>query len=110
MFLHCRGQDLQPKDCGVHCGERFQELRDRLPAGTALKPGGSPAAGVPDFDNGRLVEVLGMRLRWFAESIEDTVRSLQLHLSGHTSGGPTASARKRLIRCGGSYIAGYRGG
>lgn len=58
-------------------GENFPKLRDRLPTGEALKPGDFPAAGKPDIDNRRSVEVLGMTYRSLADSIRDTVKSLQ---------------------------------
>lgn len=58
-------------------GENFPLLRDGLPTGEALKPGDFPAAGKPDIDNRRSVEVLGMTYRSLADSIVDTVKSLQ---------------------------------
>lgn len=58
-------------------GENFPQLRDRLPTGEALKPGDFPAAGKPDIDHRRSVEVLGMTYRSLADSIRDTVKSLQ---------------------------------
>lgn len=56
--------------------EKFPQLSDRLPTGTALEPGGFPAR-IPDFDNRRSVEVLGMTYRSVVESTVDTVKSLQ---------------------------------
>lgn len=57
--------------------DKFPQFRDALPTGEVLESGGFPAAGVPDFDNRRSVEVLGMRYRSLAESIEDVVKSMQ---------------------------------
>lgn len=59
-------------------GEKFPKSRYRLPTGEALKTGDFPVVGMPDFDNRRSVEVLGMRYRSLAHSIEDTVKSWQL--------------------------------
>lgn len=58
-------------------GEKFPQLRDRLPTGEALKPGDFPAAGTSDLDNRRSVEVLGITYRSLEESVVDTVKSLQ---------------------------------
>lgn len=58
-------------------GEKFPQLKDRLPTGDALKPGDFPEAGTPDFDNRRSVEVLGLTYRSLEESVVDTVKSLQ---------------------------------
>lgn len=58
-------------------GEKFPQLKDRLPTGDALKPGDFPAAGTPNFDNRRSVEVLGLTYRSLEESVVDTVKSLQ---------------------------------
>lgn len=57
--------------------EKFPQLRDKLPTGEALKSGDFPAAGTPDFDNSRSVDVLGITYRSLTESIVDTVKSLQ---------------------------------
>lgn len=57
--------------------ENFPDLSDRLPKGENLKSGDFPAGGIPDLDNRRSVEVLGMKYRSFTESVVDTAKDLQ---------------------------------
>jgi len=65
------------KEIAEIIGEAFPELREKLPAGEALKPGDYPGGGTYGFDNGRSKQVLGLTYRSLKESIVDTVKSLQ---------------------------------
>ncbi|MCJ1426180.1 methylglyoxal reductase (NADPH-dependent) gre2 [Sticta canariensis] len=58
-------------------GEKFPQLRGRWPTGEALKTGDFPATGMPGFDNSRSVEALRITCSSLAESIANTVKSLQ---------------------------------
>ncbi|MCJ1470689.1 methylglyoxal reductase (NADPH-dependent) gre2, partial [Pseudocyphellaria aurata] len=57
--------------------DEFPYMRDRLPTGEALKNGDFPAEGIPEIDNRRSVEVLGMTYRSLRESVVDNINRLQ---------------------------------
>lgn len=56
-------------------GEKFPQLRGKLPTGKELEEDDFSAARMPSFDNRRSVEVLGMTYRSLAESIVDVVKA-----------------------------------
>ncbi|KAJ8071085.1 hypothetical protein OCU04_001430 [Sclerotinia nivalis] len=56
--------------------KNFPEYEEELP-GRDVEGGGYPEEGVHKFDNGRAVNVLGLRYRGLEESIVDLVRSLK---------------------------------
>ncbi|MCJ1464135.1 methylglyoxal reductase (NADPH-dependent) gre2 [Pseudocyphellaria aurata] len=78
-FLIVAGKYNDKQIMGIigHKFPQFRQPRVYLPTGEALETGNLSAPRVPDFDNRRSVEVLGMRYRSLAESIEDAVKSLQ---------------------------------
>lgn len=59
-------------------GKNFKQYAEGLPTGKALEPGDLPPEDKrPEFDNGRSVEVLGLKYRSLEESVVDTVKSLE---------------------------------
>lgn len=65
------------KEIAEIIGDAFPELKENLPSGEALKPGGYPEKGTYGFDNARSKSVLGLTYRSLRETIVDTVKSLQ---------------------------------
>jgi nucleoside-diphosphate-sugar epimerase len=58
--------------------KNFPDLKDKLPQGDARKGGELPdASQLPQYDNSRVKEVLGLKFRDLETSITDTVKSLQ---------------------------------